>query len=177
MSSSRDESRSGAKSSAALPALLLVVPAAIVAGYFALRAPSTEPAETRGEPARVPAVAPPPSMPPVANEPAVNRPAQNEPRVPADDASAFAEIEPVLTSDPERALALVQAQNERFPESSLRDDRDWAKVRALVNLQRIGKARDAAKQFYVAHPDSPLVPRVHSLTGMHLPPKLGPSAP
>jgi hypothetical protein len=97
--------------------------------------------------------------------------------VPADDAGAFAEIEPLVTSDPERALALVQTQNERFPESTLRDDRDWAKVRALVNLQKIGKARDAAKQFYLAHPDSPFVPQVHSLTGMHLPPKLGPSAP
>lgn len=112
----------------------------------------------------------PPAPPPVAPAPSAAAPA-------SDEAAGLAEIESLLTTDPERALALVREQNEKYPGGELHDDRDYAGVRAWVNLGKIAKARDMSTEFYLAHPKSPLVQRVHQLTGMHLPPRVGPVAP
>jgi hypothetical protein len=178
MSSTREEPRSSAKSSVALAALLLVAPALMFAGYFVLREPTPEPTDARSEPDEATPAPARSAAEPNAPERAPASLLRADEAAPSnDDASAFAEIEPWVSSDPARALALVQAQNERFPDSSLRDDRDWAKVRALVHQQNISKARGAAKEFYRTHPTSPFVPEVHALTGMHLPPKMGPAAP
>jgi hypothetical protein len=47
-------------------------------------------------------------------------------------------------------------------------------MRALVHVGQIAVARDAARQFFERHPDSPLGRLVFRLTGMRPLPPLGP---
>lgn len=75
---------------------------------------------------------------------------------------------------PEAALALADEGEARFPGGASSDERAFLKMRALVHLDQIGIARDAAREFFERHPDSPLGRYVFRLTGMRPPPVLGP---
>lgn len=80
----------------------------------------------------------------------------------------------VVDASPEAAVALAEEGDRRFPSGPYGDERAFLRMRALVHLDRIGIARDAARQFYERHPDSPLAHSVFRLTGMRPLPPLGP---
>jgi hypothetical protein len=72
--------------------------------------------------------------------------------------------------DPARAIALADEADRRFPEGRHADERSLLRMRSLVNLGRIGAARDEATTFFRRHGDSPLGEDVWRLTGVHPPP-------
>jgi hypothetical protein len=90
------------------------------------------------------------------------------PLPPADDeAAATARARATLRSDPEGALALLDAGDRLHPDSGFAEERAALRVDALVFAQRIGPARDAAEIFLSRFPGSPRAQHIEMLTGVH----------
>jgi hypothetical protein len=76
------------------------------------------------------------------------------------------ELRALVDEHPQAALALADRADQTFPSGRLADERDWLRVRAIVNLGDIGKARTVAGEFFERHPQSPYGVQVWRLTGM-----------
>jgi hypothetical protein len=124
------------------------------------------------QPATLPAQVAPPVSAPIAN-PAQNKPVQTiaaSPKItttaPALQTGAEAELlqraQEALKVDPNRALALLNEHAQRFPNGTLAEERDAARVLALCGAGRQEDAAIAGAAFLSAHPDSPLASRVRS---------------
>jgi hypothetical protein len=70
-------------------------------------------------------------------------------------------------SDPARALALSDEGERRFGESPRAVERRLFEIRALVKLERIGKARSKAERYLELYPPGPMTDEVERLTGVH----------
>lgn len=81
----------------------------------------------------------------------------------AEAAGLGAVHEAVQAGSPERALALIAAQEQNFRAGALTEERAAARVLALCRLGHAAEARAAAQQFLATFPHSPLVPRVQGL--------------
>jgi hypothetical protein len=66
---------------------------------------------------------------------------------------------------PERALAAINAQDARFPDGALREERAEARIVALCALGRVEEARAKASLFLQEHPRSLLASRVRASCG------------
>ena len=147
---------------------------AVVAGIWAVSA--------RREVTRV--ATPEVSAPPAAPEPAPP-PAETQRAQPAPPSAATLDPEVALTErvrdavepDPSAAVALVEQGEREFPGGALSDERSFLKMRALVNLGHIGRARDEATEFFRRYPESPWAERVWRLTGVHPTPRVSPVPP
>jgi hypothetical protein len=139
----------------------------VVVLYLAAGAPSASAVSPAGEvlpatpadaPATVPSAAlavraPPPAAPPVS--------------IPETEASLTRRIGALVDADPEAAVRAVDEGARRFPGGAQADERSYLKMRALVNLGRIGAARDEADTFFVRYPESAWGERAYRLTGVH----------
>jgi hypothetical protein len=122
-----------------------------------------------------PAPSPTPPAPPPTEATRITRapapaapPALPEPRPAADDeAAATARARDVVRSNPERALALLDAADQAHPNGGLAEERAAMRVDALVFAQRIGEARDAAEVYLARYPHGPQAQRIEMLTGVH----------
>ena len=95
-------------------------------------------------------------------------PSRLEHRPTADDeATATARARELLRSDPNRALALLDAADRARPSGQLAEERAAMRVDALVFAQRIGEARDAAEIYLARYPRGPQAQRIEMLTGVH----------
>jgi hypothetical protein len=74
---------------------------------------------------------------------------------------------------PTLALAIADEGDAAFPSGTLADERSYLRMRALVHLGDIGKARTVAGEFFERHPESPYARSVYRLTGMR-PRRFGP---
>jgi hypothetical protein len=117
-----------------------------------------------------PGPAPAPPAPTPAEAPRITLPrAPSPPRAqPADDeATATARARDLLRSDPQHALALLDAADRAHPNGALAEERAAMRVDALVFAQRIGEARDAAEVYLARYPQGPQAQRIEMLTGVH----------
>ena len=78
-----------------------------------------------------------------------------------------------VDGEPTLALAIADQGDAAFPSGALADERSYLKMRALVHLGDIGKARTVAGEFFERHPESPYGRFVYRLTGMR-PRRFGP---
>jgi hypothetical protein len=78
-----------------------------------------------------------------------------------------------VDAEPTLALAIADEGDAAFPSGPLADERSYLKMRALVHLGDIGKARTVAGEFFERHPESPYGRSVYRLTGMR-PRRIGP---
>jgi hypothetical protein len=102
---------------------------------------------------------------------------QPTPAAVAMDESALMErLRQEVKSDPSSAVALADEGEKRFPNSSLREEREAMAIRAFINMQRIGSARGRAIRFLERYPSGPYTNEVAAMTGVHLTPK-GPPTP
>jgi hypothetical protein len=151
----------------------VVLGAAIAIGAaFLIRRGSQSPAARESDATQV---APPPSPPSPAEATPITPPrapptpaAHTAPRPIADDeATATARARELLRSDPDRALALLDAADRARPGGRLAEERAAMRVDALVFAQRIGEARDAAEIYLARYPRGPQAQRIEMLTGVH----------
>ena len=127
--------------------------------------------------ASVPAPPPPPAIEdavPARNAP----PAAAAAPTPAPPAASTEEnlmerLRAAVDGEPTLALAIADQGDAAFPSGALADERSYLKMRALVHLGDIGKARTVAGEFFERHPESPYGRSVYRLTGMR-PRRIGP---
>jgi hypothetical protein len=86
---------------------------------------------------------------------------------------AMERLRAVVDEQPQVALALADAADADFPSGRHADERAYLRMRALVHLGDIGKARTIAGEFFERHPESPYGRFVYRLTGMR-PRPIGP---
>jgi hypothetical protein len=79
-----------------------------------------------------------------------------------------------VDADPRTAVALAEDGERRFPSGRSGDERALLKMRALVHMDQIVVAREAAGRFFEQYPESPYGRLVFKLTGMRPLPPLGP---
>jgi outer membrane protein assembly factor BamD (BamD/ComL family) len=65
----------------------------------------------------------------------------------------------------EASLALLERHVQRFPNSTLTQEREVLTVKALMKLERVDEARARAAQFKERWPTSPHLLRVEALVG------------
>jgi len=102
-------------------------------------------------------------------------PAAPAPAAPAADAedALTAQLRATVDEQPQVALTIADQVDAAFPSGRYADERAWLRMRALVHLGDIGKARTIAGEFFERHPQSPYGPQVWRLTGMS-PRRIGP---
>lgn len=69
--------------------------------------------------------------------------------------------------DPARALALATEGERLFGDSPRAVERRLFEIKALVKLERIGKARTKAQKYLELYPPGPMTDEVERLTGVH----------
>jgi hypothetical protein len=122
--------------------------------------------------AEAPPAPPPPAAPP-ATPPAPTATAA-PPARPADPEEAITErLRATVDEQPQAALAVADQADAAFPTGRHADERAFLRMRALVHLGEIGKARTLAGEFLEHHPESPYARSVWRLTGMS-PRRIGP---
>lgn len=84
-----------------------------------------------------------------------------------------ASLRALVDERPEEALAVAAEAAKAFPAGRLADERSFLAMRALVHLDRIGAAREAAADFHRRFPDSRWAEQVVRLTG-YQPRRYGP---
>ncbi len=72
-----------------------------------------------------------------------------------DEHSIVAELKELQLSDPERSLHLARDSMRRFPHGPTAPERSWYEARALVELGRLGQARQVAAWMLEQYPESP----------------------
>lgn len=85
----------------------------------------------------------------------------------ADENKAMVEIRSQVSANPERAIALIDAADKAHPTGAFAEERLALRVDALVNLGRIGAARDSAEQYLVRFPKGSAAEHIERLTGVH----------
>jgi hypothetical protein len=136
-------------------AALAIVAACTVAAIDGAEVAPTAPAEPVAE---APPPTPPPAAPPATAAPPVRA---------ADPEEALTEqLRATVDEQPQAALAVADQADAAFPTGRYADERDFLRMRALVSLGEIGKARALAGEFFERHPESPYARSVWRLTGM-----------
>ncbi|HEY3449422.1 MAG TPA: hypothetical protein VGK67_23915 [Myxococcales bacterium] len=92
---------------------------------------------------------------------------------PPSDEELTVRLRAVVDASPEEALALAAEAERAFPSSRFADERSFLVMRALVHLNRIGEARNAAAEFHRRFPESAWAEQVGRLTG-YQPRRYGP---
>ena len=114
-----------------------------------------------------PPAAPGPQTPRLATSP--SRPLDAGPGPaprPSDERTLLRQIRALVKADPERAEALARESRRRFPAGETADDRDALLVDALINQQRIGRARDETYYYFDHHPDGRFAEHLFIMTGV-----------
>jgi type IV secretory pathway VirB10-like protein len=114
---------------------------------------------------RLDAAAPDPST-------ATPAPAASAPRTEAD---FMRQIRDNVRANPELALALAKAARQELGDSAESDERDKLLVDALINLQKIGAARDETGYYYRHHPAGQYRQYLWAMTGARPDPPAGPA--
>jgi len=124
------------------------------------------PTEARVETVAAPAPSSPPALPrmPMAPSGSVDAGARAG-RIPEEDA-LLAQVRALVRTDPSRAEALARESRRRFPEGETADERDALLVDALINQQRIGRARDETYYYFDHHPEGRHRQRLFIMTGI-----------
>lgn len=78
----------------------------------------------------------------------------------------LAQVRALVKTDPSRAEALARESRRRFPEGETADERDALLVDALINQQRIGRARDETYYYFDHHPEGRHRERLFIMTGI-----------
>jgi hypothetical protein len=156
------------------PILVALAALAIVAACAVAAIDGADPADAPI--AEAPRTPPPPVAPPTA--PPVTAAAPTRTAAPparaADPEEALTErLRATVDEQPQAALAVADQADAAFPDGRRADERSWLRMRALVNLGEIGKARTLAGEFFERHPESPYARSVWRLTGMS-PRRIGP---
>jgi hypothetical protein len=109
---------------------------------------ATPPSATPEPAAKARAVADaPPAQPAVDVAPAKSPPA-------LDDAALMTELRSLLSTNPERALALARDENQKLPASPNAPERAWIAVRALDDLRRFHEAQTEVRVMLERYPGS-----------------------
>jgi hypothetical protein len=125
--------------------------------------PVIEPVRTALPPAgRSDAAAPAPSSAPAAPAPRT-------------EAEFMRQIRDNVRSNPELALALARESRQELGDSAESDERDKLLVDALINLQKIGAARDETGYYYRHHPAGQYRQYLWAMTGARPDPPAGPA--
>ena len=105
-------------------------------------------------------------VPPMAKRPdavdlGANPARSKQARTLEDEAAALKNIQRALRDgEPEKALALLDAEEGSSQRGILAPERAAARVFALCSSGRVGEARVLARRFLTNHADSPLVDRI-----------------
>jgi len=153
-------------------AIWLAVLAALLVAGLLLRTPKRERVEDPGEPrASARGAAADELVDIEVTESDASAPAPSADAAPGDEIANESELLKSLAgawkSEPERALALVEAGERRFAESPRAVERRLYEIKALVELGRIGKARSKAERYLELYPPGPMTDEVERLTGVH----------
>jgi hypothetical protein len=81
-----------------------------------------------------------------------------------------------VRANPDLAVALARQARQAFGDSTQADERDKLLVDALINLQKIGAARDETLYYYQHHPAGQYRQYLWSMTGARPEPPTGPAA-
>ncbi len=73
----------------------------------------------------------------------------------------------LVKSKPEQAETLAREARRRFPNGADADERDALLVDALINQQRIGRARDETYYYFDHHPGGRFAEHLFTMTGVH----------
>jgi outer membrane protein assembly factor BamD (BamD/ComL family) len=79
------------------------------------------------------------------------------------EVEALDEARRALSSDPEAALAAIDAYHSRFEGGALGHEATVLRIEALVRAGQSERARAAGAAFLARHPSSPLAQRVRNL--------------
>jgi len=104
---------------------------------------------------------------------AIPAPAANEPRTEGD---FMRQIRDNVRTKPELALALAREARQELGDSAESDERDKLLVDALINLQKIGAARDETGYYYRHHPAGQYRQYLWAMTGARPDPPTGPAS-
>ena len=89
--------------------------------------------------------------------------------MPMGEDALMRQIRALVKSQPERAEALAREARRRFPDGADADERDALLVDALINQQRIGRARDETYYYFDHHPGGRFAEHLFTMTGVHPP--------
>jgi len=95
---------------------------------------------------------------------------------PETEADFLKKIKENVRANPELAVALARQSRQQFGDSTQADERDKLLVDALINLQKIGAARDETLYYYEHHPAGQYRQYLWSMTGARPAPPSGPAA-
>jgi hypothetical protein len=127
-------------------------------------APAPAPLETIAPPIATPPLKLAPHRPAIHRAPPEPAPAPTiEPSIDAAEVAALRRAQALLVSAPADALARLVMHANKYPSSSLADERDIARATALCNLGRIEEAHARAQAFEDRRPDSPLLSRMRRI--------------
>jgi hypothetical protein len=106
---------------------------------------------------------------PALDDPTPPRPATTHPVEPApslaDEAAQINAARQALTHDPAKALALMQAAEQEFPNGAMIQERRGYAILALVALGRTAQAQEQADAYLERWPNGPLSRRVRDALG------------
>ena len=91
------------------------------------------------------------------------------------EADFMGQIRDNVRANPEVAVALAQQARQEFGDTTESDERDKLLVDALINLQRIGAARDETLYYYRHHPAGRYRQYLWAMTGARPDPPSGPA--
>jgi hypothetical protein len=97
------------------------------------------------------------------------------PTAPRTEADFMGRIRDNVRANPEVAVALAQQARQEFGDTIESDERDKLLVDALINLQRIGVARDETLYYYRRHPAGQYRQYLWAMTGARPNPPSGPA--
>jgi hypothetical protein len=147
---------------------------AVAAGLWLYARPAGKKATVRRAPAAPPVVSTAPEVPTAAlPPPRLAMPPKppdagrdSSPALP-DEASLMRQIRALVKREPARAEQLAREARRRFPEGAEADERDSLLVDALINQQRIGRARDETYYYFDHHPKGRYGDHLSVMTGVH----------
>jgi hypothetical protein len=84
-----------------------------------------------------------------------------------DEHGLLLQVRATVESNPEKAEALARESRRRFPDGAEADERDALLVDALINQQRIGRARDETYYYFDHHPHGRFAEHLAAMTGVH----------
>jgi hypothetical protein len=91
------------------------------------------------------------------------------PRLPVaesqDDALLMQKIRENLKQNPALAVDLAYQARRSFPDSTRAEERDALLIDGLINLQKIGAARDEAERYLARYPNGRYAPYIFAMTG------------
>jgi hypothetical protein len=118
--------------------------------------------------ASAPATSPPPRL---ASPPSIPDAGVRLADSPIDEHGLLLQIRATVESNPAQAEALARESRRRFPDGAEADERDALLVDALINQQRIGRARDETYYYFDHHPHGRFADHLAAMTGVHPAPR------